>query len=102
MVEASYYGTPAVVLDTPIAREVVGEIGCYFKDAPSMIDQIMLLEEPVYYEERCAKARTLNWPNWSDYSPKVFNALRDVYEGRVLPTTIDRIKGMPLHKDDVK
>jgi glycosyltransferase involved in cell wall biosynthesis len=86
MIEASYFAKPTVVLDTPIAREVLGESGLYFKDGETLIDRIIELEDRVRYQAACDSASGLSWVSWDQYTPRVFDALAKVTaDPKVLP-----------------
>lgn len=78
MVEASYFGKPTIVLDTPIAREVLGASGLYFKNAETLIDRIIELEDRVRYEAACETASALSWVSWDEYTPRVLDELAKV------------------------
>jgi alpha-1,2-rhamnosyltransferase len=78
MIEASYFGKPTIVLDTPIAREVLGPSGLYFKSGKTLIDRVIELEDPVRYQAACDSASSLSWVSWDEYTPRVFDELAKV------------------------
>jgi glycosyltransferase involved in cell wall biosynthesis len=86
MIEASYFGRPTIVLDTPIAREILGEAGLYFKDGETLIDNIMELEDSVRYQSASDRASALSWVSWDKYTPRVFDELAKITaDPKVLP-----------------
>jgi alpha-1,2-rhamnosyltransferase len=89
MIEASYFGKPTIVLDTPIAREVLGPSGLFFRDGETLIYRIIELEDRVRYQAACAKASGLSWASWDEYTPRVFDELAKVSSNpKLLPKSV--------------
>jgi glycosyltransferase involved in cell wall biosynthesis len=78
MVEASFFGKPTVVLDTPIAREILGDAGLFFQNAEGLIDRVIELEDPDRYEVACTFASSVSWVSWDKYTPRVLDELKKV------------------------
>ena len=89
MVEASFFGKPTVVLDTPIAREILGDAGLFFKaQRPSSIASFSW-RIPVRYETACKAASNVSWASWDEYTPRVLDELKKVTaDGFSLPTSV--------------
>ncbi|MBO0608475.1 glycosyltransferase family 4 protein [Myceligenerans salitolerans] len=68
LVEAMLLGTPVVVSDIPVFREVAGEAGAFVppEDAEGFADAVRALEEPGVWEKRSAaaveRASRFGWP----------------------------------------
>ena len=75
MIEASFFGKPTIALDTPTAREILGNAGLFFRDAWGMVDRIVELENAEIYQKACEAALSVSWPSWDDYTPRVFDKL---------------------------
>lgn len=86
MIEAAMLGKPVVVLDTPIAREVLGGHGHYFDDAARLMDTIVRLEDPDHYAAACADMAGFDWPTWRSLVPGVMDGLAELAD---LPATAD-------------
>jgi glycosyltransferase involved in cell wall biosynthesis len=78
MIEASFYGKPTVVLDTPIAREILGDAGRFFRNAETLIDRIIELEDPGRYANASEAAFHVSWPSWDQYTPRVLDQVKKV------------------------
>jgi glycosyltransferase involved in cell wall biosynthesis len=78
MVEASFFGKPTVVLDTPIAREILGDAGFFFQNAETLIDRIIELEDLDRYEMAREAAFKVSWVSWDEYTPRVLDQLKTV------------------------
>ena len=75
MIEASRFGKPVVVLDTAIAREVLGDVGLYFQEASDLVCALSALEEPNTLQEAREKAAAFEWPTWEECVPPIFDDL---------------------------
>lgn len=82
MIEASRAGKPVVVLDTAIAREVLGDTGHYFSDAGELVGWLMALEDKTHWQAACDKAAAFQWVTWDECVPRLFEQLveADIYE----------------------
>ena len=89
MIEASYFAKPTIALDTPIAREVLGPSGLFFRDGETLIDRVIELEDHVRYQAACASASGLSWMSWDEYTPRVLDELAKVtVNPKLLPTSV--------------
>jgi glycosyltransferase involved in cell wall biosynthesis len=89
MIEASYFAKPTIALDTPIAREVLGPSGLFFRDGETLIDRVIELEDRVRYQAACASASGLSWGSWDEYTPRVLDELAKVTANpKLLPTSV--------------
>jgi glycosyltransferase involved in cell wall biosynthesis len=89
MIEASYFAKPTIALDTPIAREVLGPSGLFFRDGKTLIDRVIELEDHVRYQAACASASGLSWGSWDEYTPRVLDELAKVTANpKLLPTSV--------------
>jgi alpha-1,2-rhamnosyltransferase len=89
MVEASFFAKPTIVLDTPIAREVLGSSGRFFQDGETFIDRVIELEDPVRHQAACDRASRLSWASWDEYTPRVLDELTKVtVNPELLPTSV--------------
>ena len=89
MIEASYFAKPTIALDTPIAREVLGPSGLFFRDGETLIDRVIELEDHVRYQAACASASGLSWGSWDEYTPRVLDELAKVtVNPKLLPTSV--------------
>jgi glycosyltransferase involved in cell wall biosynthesis len=89
MIEASYFAKPTIVLDTPIAREVLGPSGLFFHDSETLIDRVIELEDRARYQAACASASGLSWASWDEYTPRVLDELAKVTtDPKRLPTSV--------------
>ncbi len=89
MIEASYFAKPTIALDTPIAREVLGPSGLFFRNAETLIDCIFELEDRVRYQAACTRASSLSWGSWDEYTPRVLDELAKVTGNpKLLPTSV--------------
>lgn len=75
MIEAAMLDRPVVVLDTPIAREVLGEHGVRFDEAGALMRALLRLEDATEYAVECARAATFEWPNWAQLVPALMDEL---------------------------
>ncbi|WP_375428382.1 glycosyltransferase family 4 protein [uncultured Sphingomonas sp.] len=75
MIEAAMSGRPVVVLDTPIAREVLGGHGAYFEDAAALVRALLRLEDADVYAAARDELATFAWPAWSRLVPALFDDL---------------------------
>lgn len=75
MVEAAMLGKPVVVLDTPIAREVLGGHGRYFDDAAGLAAALVRLEGEADYAAAREEVASFAWPSWRELAPGVFDDL---------------------------
>ncbi len=75
MIEAALFKRPVVVLDTPIAREILGDFGSYFDDSAALIRQLIALEDPGVYANTVAMMGKFEWPTWHACVPIVMNKL---------------------------
>lgn len=82
MIEAALLGCPAVVLDTPIAREVLGDNGVFWGDGVTLTERLRELEQPRALEAARARAAQVAWPSWDAYTPKVLDALMELAAGK--------------------
>lgn len=90
MIEASHFGKPVIVYDTPIAREVLAGVGRFFGDAASLVRALLELEMAETYSALRAAAERFTWPTWDEYSPAVFDELMKLLDGRTLADVIER------------
>jgi glycosyltransferase involved in cell wall biosynthesis len=81
MIEASYYGKPTIVLDTPIAREILGNDALLFDSVATFVQHLVNLEDNARYKIACQFADSVRWPLWEDYTPKVFDHLASFLSG---------------------
>lgn len=89
MIEAAAYGRPVVAYDTPIVREILGDVARTFADAPGFVARIVEMEQDGPHAAAAAAARAVAWPSWEDYTPRVLDALRRFFEGDgPLPETV--------------
>lgn len=75
MIEAAAMGKPVIVLETPIAREVLGSHGLYFDDAAALMRRITALEDEHAYLAACADIAGFEWPTWQTLVPELFDEL---------------------------
>jgi glycosyltransferase involved in cell wall biosynthesis len=80
MIEASYYGKPTIAFDTLIVREILGDRGLLFSTAADFVQYVADLEDTAKYAAACGAAENLEWPSWSDYTPRVFDVLATLCE----------------------
>lgn len=79
MIEAASFDKPSVVLDTPIAREVLGNAAVYFDNREvDLVDCVQSLEDPAVYRAAKEAAARVGWPTWDEYTPEVLTALARV------------------------
>ena len=81
MIEAAAYGRPVVAYDTPIVREILGERARMFTTAGELVARVVEMERDGPHAAAAADARVVAWPSWQTYTPRVFDALRDFFEG---------------------
>lgn len=102
MIEASYYGKPTVVLDTPIAREILGNSALLFDSAATFVEHLVNLEDDAKYRTACQFANSVHWPLWEDYTPNVFDHLARFLSGATeLPEQVPIKAEKPSHLQEV-
>jgi glycosyltransferase involved in cell wall biosynthesis len=75
MIEASSFGKPTIAFDNPTTREILGDVGLFFRDAWGLVDRIVELEDAELYQKACDAALGVSWPSWNEYTPRVFDML---------------------------
>jgi Glycosyl transferases group 1 len=78
MIEASNLSKPSIVYDTLIAREVLGDCGFYFDNAAVFVETCLEIDANVGNKVSTKLSTWERWPSWSEYAPKVFDALLKV------------------------
>ena len=100
MIEASSYGRPVVAYDTQIVREILGQAAQTFADAPGFVTRIVEMERDELHAAAAEAARSVSWPSWEEYTPRVLDALQNFVEGEShLPEAIPRTTGAPARPD---
>lgn len=64
LLEAAAHGTPVLVRDMPVAREVMGPGDFYFTDRRTLIAAVQALEAPERRAALAARQSELNWYRW--------------------------------------
>ncbi|MDR5700072.1 glycosyltransferase family 4 protein [Agromyces aerolatus] len=85
LVEAMRVGTPVVVNDTPIFREIGGDAAVYFDgdDASSLAEALGRLEEPGEWQRRSAAAlERASGYTWAASAERLLELLRETSEAR--------------------
>ncbi|TCT05941.1 glycosyltransferase family 4 protein [Aquabacter spiritensis] len=66
LLEAVAHGTPVLVRDAPVAREILGPVDCYFADMAQLVARIEALEAPDQHAALCQRLAGLTWFGWRD------------------------------------
>jgi glycosyltransferase involved in cell wall biosynthesis len=85
LVEAMSLGTPVVVSDIPIFREIGGAAAGFFPadDPAALAHEIRLLEDPALWRERSARGRAQAARySWADSAAALLGVLRQTVDGR--------------------
>jgi glycosyltransferase involved in cell wall biosynthesis len=85
VVEAMSVGTPVVVSDIPIFREIGGAAAAFFPadDPAALAHEIRLLEDPALWRERSARGRAQAARySWADSAAALLGVLRQTVDGR--------------------
>ncbi|UDL93385.1 glycosyltransferase [Lichenihabitans sp. PAMC28606] len=78
MIEASFYGKPSIVFDTPIAREIIGDIGLFFNNASSLVEHVISMEDDTAYKKACCISKDFIWPSWEECTPSILDQLAQI------------------------
>ena len=91
LIEAATYGKPVIAYDTPIVREILGGRAKTFLTGADLVARVVEMEQDGPYAVAVAEASQVAWPSWEDYTPRVFDALRDFFEDNAtLPDRVPR------------
>ncbi len=91
MIEAAAYGRPVIAYDTPIVQEILGGRARTFVTGSDLVARIVEMEQDGPYAEASADASQVAWPTWESYTPRVFDVLHAVFEGKIsLPNAVPK------------
>ncbi len=91
MIEAAAYGRPVIAYDTPIVQEILGGRARTFTTGSDLVARIVEMEQDGPHAKASADASQVAWPTWENYTPRVFDVLRDVFECKAsLPQAIPK------------
>lgn len=91
MIEAAAYGRPVIAYDTPIVQEILGGRARTFVTGADFVARIVEMEQDGLHAAASVETSQVAWPSWEDYTPRVFDALRDFFEDSApLPSIVPR------------
>ena len=89
MIEAAAYGRPVIAYDTPIVQEILAGRARTFVTGADLVARIVEMEQDGPHAAASADASQVGWPTWEDYTPRVFDVLRDFFEAKTsLPDAV--------------
>lgn len=98
LIESASWKKPAIVNDSDVSREVIGEFGVFFDGgAEDLARQILRLEADASgaYAEAAARLDAFSWPLWQEIVPRVLTAIAEYAQDKTLPPT-------DIMKDEVR
>lgn len=79
LIEALCNGLPVVAYDTPIAREIAGDLCLYFdRDQIHLGDVLLSYADLEKYRTRKAMVSSFRWPSWEERADCLFDELYSV------------------------
>lgn len=78
MIEASNLGVPTIAFDTQINREILKNIGFFYKDAETFIHKINIIDNISEDELALIMNKWVKWFTWEEYLPSVFEQMNKV------------------------
>lgn len=64
MIEAAGYGTPILARDTPVAREILGDMASYFTNRSQMAERLLSFENEGERARATAVLQRFSWYSW--------------------------------------